>query len=275
MLQFSIPITLPSGKSVRVPELPNKLYLTLIKYCENRDLEGVNNFLIQFLNIPKDLDIIDRLYLLVCYRSIFISDSIIFATDDGKNLTFSLDIILGKIEGIDTNYNENINEGGITVSVGLPTTLYYTDDQSKLTSVIRSIQIKDTIINFSDLSSVECENIIKKIPLRAAIKINDYIARLYRGTKDIILIDSNKEFNIHQYSIDLLSNSTMLFVCSLYSHNLIDYFETLYGYVTKISADPELYNNLSPVETKIMLNIHNKEVEKENKELKKQQQQIL
>ena len=75
MLQFSIPITLPSGRIVRAPELSNRLYLTLIKYCENRDLEGINNFFIQFLNIPTDLDIIDRLYLLVCFRMIFISDS--------------------------------------------------------------------------------------------------------------------------------------------------------------------------------------------------------
>lgn len=274
MLQFSIPITLPSGKIVRVPELPNKLYLTLIKYCENRDLEGINDFFIQFLKIPSDLDIIDRLYLLVCYRTIFISDSIIFTSNDGKNLTFSLDLILSKIEEISKNYNETIIEESIVVNVGLPTTLYYKDNSSKLISVIRSIQIRDTIIDFSKLSFHECDNIIERLPLKVTVKINDYIERVSKNTKDIILIDSNEEFNIYQYSVDLLSNSSMLFVCSLYSHNMIDYFETLYGYVTKISADPEFYNNLSPVETRIMLNIHNKEVEKENKELKKQQQQI-
>jgi len=272
MLQFSIPITLPSGKIVRVPELPNKLYLNLIKYCENRDLEGVNNFFLQFLNIPADLDIIDRLYLLVTYRIIFISDSIIFTSNDGKNLTFGLNIILDKIEDFSRGYNEIIIEDGITVQVGLPTTLFYDNDYNRVSDVIKSIQIKDIIIDFKNLSNDERDNILKKIPLKVVIKVQDYIDRI---TSNIILIDSNEEFNIHQYSVDLLSNSTMLFVCSLYSHNLIDYFETLYGYVTKISADPEFYNNLSPVETRIVLNIHNKEVEKENKELKNQQQQIL
>jgi hypothetical protein len=275
MLQFSIPITLPSGKIVRVPELPNKLYLSLIKYCENRDLEGVNNFFLQFLNIPADLDILDRLYLLVTYRIIFISDSIIFTSNDGKNLTFNLDIILGKIEDFSKGYDEIIVEDGITIQVGLPTTLFYGDEHNRVGDVIKSIQIKDIIIDFKNLSKEERDNILKKIPLKVVIKVQDYIDRITKCTSNMILIDSNEEFNIHQYSVDLLSNSTMLFVCSLYSHNLIDYFETLYGYVTKISADPEFYNNLSPVETRIVLNIHNKEVEKENKELKNQQQQIL
>ena len=274
MLQFSIPITLPSGRIVRAPELSNRLYLPLIKYCENRDLEGINNFFIHFLNIPTDLDIIDRLYLLVCFRMIFISDSIIFTSDDGKNLTFSLELILGKIEEIDRNYNEKIVVDSVTVTVGLPTTLYYEDENGRIKNVIKAIQIKDINIDFNELSDWERDNIIKSLPLKVAIKIQDYIERLSKKVSDIILINGNKEFNIQQYSIDLLSNSPMLFVCSLYSHNLIDYFDTLYGYVTKISADPEFHNSLSPVETRIMLNIHNKEVEKENKELKNQQQQI-
>ena len=274
MLQFSIPITLPSGRIVRAPELSNRLYLTLIKYCENRDLEGINNFFIQFLNIPTDLDIIDRLYLLVCLRMIFISDSIIFTSDDGKNLTFSLELILGKIEEIDRNYNEKIVVDSVTVTVGLPTTLYYEDENDRIKNVIKAVQIKDINIDFNELSDCERDNIIKSLPLKVAIKIQEYIERVSKKVNDIILIDGNEEFNIQRYSIDLLSNSPMLFVCSLYSHNLIDYFETLYGYVTKISADPEFHNSLSPVETRIMLNIHNKEVEKENKELKNQQQQI-
>ena len=91
MLQFSILVKLPSGRSIRVTELTNNLYLTLIKYSENRDLEGLNQFLITLLDIPHDLDIIDRLYLLIYYRMVFISDNIIFTNKENRSLEFNIE----------------------------------------------------------------------------------------------------------------------------------------------------------------------------------------
>ena len=272
MLQFSILVDLPSGKSIRVTELSNKLYLTLIKYCENRDLEGLNRFLIDLLDIPYDLDIIDRLYLLIYYRMIFISGSIIFTSKNYKSLEFNLEIILEKLEKYNQDYNCVVEEKDIKINLGLPTVLYFDDNHNIFNSVIRNIQIKDMYIDFNKLSVKERDNILTLLPSRLATKINNYIDTIRENIGEIVLIDGNEEFDIQQYSVDILSNRTMLFVCSLYSHNLIDYFETIYGYVTKISADSEFYNNLSPIETRIILNIHNTEVEKENKELKKQQQ---
>ena len=271
MLQFSILVNLPSGKSIRVTELSNKLYLTLIKYSENRDLEGLNRFLIELLDIPYDLDIIDRLYLLIYYRMIFISDNIIFTSKNNRSLEFNLEIILGKLEKYNKDYSCVIEEKDIKINLGLPIVLYFDDNYNIFNSVIRNIQIKDTFIDFNKLSVKERDNILTLLPSRLATKINNYIDTIRENIGEIILIDSNEEFDIQQYSVDILSNRTMLFVCSLYSHNLIDYFETIYGYVTKISADSEFYKNLSPVETRIILNIHNTAVEKENKELKKQQ----
>lgn len=271
MLQFSIVVELPSGRSIRVPELSNKLYLTLVKYAENRDLYGLNQFFIELLKIPSDLDIIDRLYLLIYYRMIFVSDSIIFANKINKNLEFKLDLILLKLEKFNKNYSHIIEEGDFKIKLGLPTVLFFSEEDTIFNSVIHTIQFRNKIIDFSSLTIKERDNILERLPGQLAGKINDFIVGLYKDFSDIILIDGNEEFDIQEYSVDILSNRTMLFVCSLYSHNLIDYFETIYGYVTKISADTEFYNNLSPVETRIVLNIHNKEVEKENKELKKQQ----
>ena len=272
MLQFSILVKLPSGRSIRVTELSNKLYLTLIKYSENRDFEGLNRFFIELLDIPPDLDIIDRLYLLIYYRMVFISDNIIFTNKDNRSLEFKLELILEKLENYNIDYSCVIEEKDIKINVGLPTVIYFDDNCDILNSVIRNIQIKDTFIEFNKLTAKERDNILTLLPSRLATKINNYIDTLRKEIGEVILIEGKEEFDIQQYSVDILSNRTMLFVCSLYSHNLIDYFETLYGYVTKISADSGFYKNLSPVETRIILNIHNKAVEKENKELKKQQQ---
>jgi hypothetical protein len=203
---------------------------------------------------------------------VFISDNIIFTNKENRSLEFSVELILEKLEKYNQDYTCVIEEKDIKINLGLPTVMYFDDNYNIFNSVIRNIQIKDTFIDFNKLSVKERDNILTLLPSRLATKINNYIDSLRKNIGEIILIDSNEVFDIQQYSVDILSNRTMLFVCSLYSHNLIDYFETLYGYVTKISADSGFYKDLSPVETRIILNIHNKAVEKENKELKKQQQ---
>jgi hypothetical protein len=202
---------------------------------------------------------------------VFISENIIFTNKENKSLEFSIDLILEKLEKYTQDYSYVIKDKDIKINLGLPTVIYFNESYNIFNSVIRTIQIKDTFIDFSKLSVDERDNILNLLPSRIANKINNYIDSIRRDIGDIILIDSKEEFDIQQYSVDILSNRTMLFVCSLYSHNLIDYFDTMYGYVTKISADSEFYRSLSPVETRIILNIHNKSVEKENKELKNQQ----
>lgn len=273
MLQFTIPVTLPSGRTIRIAELTNKLYLTLIKYSENRDLEGLSNFFLELLSLPTDLDIIDRLYVIVYLRMVFVSDIIIFTNKDNRSLEFNIELILSKIEKIERdNFIKVFTINDITVTLGLPTAIYFKDDTNIINSIIHSIQFKNNFIDFSKLNDTDKDSILMRLPSQVAVKIDNYLHQLKQDLGEIVLIDEIKEFNIEQYSIDILSNRPMLFACSLYSHNLIDYFETLYGYVTKISADPEFYNNLSPVETRVILNIHNKEIERENKELKNQQQ---
>jgi hypothetical protein len=46
----------------------------------------------------------------------------------------------------------------------------------------------------------------------------------------------------------------------------------MYSYIANISQDAEFYNSLSPIETKIIINIRNREIEKQNEELKLQRQ---
>ena len=270
MLAFSIPVNLPSGKVLRVPELTNKVYLAIIKFCENKDLEGLNNLFVEYLNIPSNLDIIDRLYLLIFYRSLFISDVIVFTSNEGRELTFNLDLILAKLENLYTYTTSAITENKYTIDIGLPRTLYFDKTLDLCSNMIHNIAYNEKSIDFTKLNNEEKEDILLAIPQRALVKINAYIKSDLQALREVTLIDTNKAFNVEQYSIDLLSNDSMLFVCILYSHTLLDYFNTLYGYVTKISADPEFYYNLSPVESKIILNIHNKEVERENNELKNQ-----
>ena len=96
---FNVEVVLPSGKSRRINELNNKQYLVIIKFCENKDLFGLSEY---FNNIflDDDLDIVDRFYLLVYARMIFVEESLTFTTKEQRNVDISLNIVLEKLESI-------------------------------------------------------------------------------------------------------------------------------------------------------------------------------
>ena len=271
MLNFSIKIKLPSGSEVRVPELNNKVYLTLVKYCENADYEGFNDTIHNFIKIPANLDILDRFYLLVYYRMIFVDENIHLQGED-KVLDLNLNIILDKINNIYEDFVEIITVNDISLTVGLPTTLYFTSIDDIYNNIIKSINYKNTFTDFTLLNNKDKEFVMSYLPSKVFYSLKQYISKLSNLLTNFILIDEIKEFDIKQHKIDIISNGVIAFLSSIYTTNLFNCYELIYGYLSNISADIDFYNNMSPLETKIIVNIRNKDIEKKNEELKSQQE---
>ena len=86
---FTLELVLPSGKKHRIPELNNKDYLDIIKFCVNKDYRGLSEkFYTTF--ISKDLDIIDAFFTLLYARSVFVSDNF-SGLEFPNNLTIATD----------------------------------------------------------------------------------------------------------------------------------------------------------------------------------------
>ena len=80
-MEFSIEIALPSGKTVRVRELKNSEYLAIIKFAQNKDFVGLGAYFDE-LFIRPDLNIVDRIYLLIYLRMTFIEPDINLSVDN-------------------------------------------------------------------------------------------------------------------------------------------------------------------------------------------------
>jgi len=100
-MPFNVEIKLPSGRACRVEELSNKEYFSIIKYSENKDYIGLSIFF-EERYIESDMHIIDRFYLLIYIRMLFIESSITLNLDE-KAIEINLDTILNDLE---TNYND-------------------------------------------------------------------------------------------------------------------------------------------------------------------------
>ena len=144
-MEFSIEVALPSGKKIRVKELKNSEYLSIIKFTENRDFKGLNDFF-EALYIRPDLNIIDRIYLLLYIRMTSIEPDINI-TVDNKSISISVASMLDKIESSYVDLETTIEVNGIVVTLDLPCISYYETVDDLLIATIKHIQIGNESID--------------------------------------------------------------------------------------------------------------------------------
>tara|TARA_R100000951_G_scaffold97659_1_gene87334 strand:- start:1756 stop:2577 length:822 start_codon:yes stop_codon:yes gene_type:complete len=269
---FNVEVVLPSGKSRRINELNNKQYLVIIKFCENKDFFGLSEYF-NTIFLDDDLDIIDRFYLLVYARMIFIEENLTFTTKEQRNVDVSLNIVLEKLESISYSiFDKTINYDNIDIKLGIPTALYFKDIDDLYTNIIKEIIFDKEAIDFVSLNTEERSSILNKLPVKLFEGLQQYLMDLSSKAFNITLIGENKRLNIQEIKLNLISNGVIEFVSAIFSIDLRSYYDLMYAFYNKILNGSDIFSTMSPMETKIMLNIHNKHIKSQNEELKKQQQ---
>jgi hypothetical protein len=269
---FSVEIKLPSGKRKRIQELNNRQYLTIIKYCENEDYRGLSLFF-DDLYLSKDLDIFDRLYTLIYVRMIFVNESLSFNTKENREVDISLSTVLDKLEQNYTNLNKRVEHDNIVIDLGLPTCSYFETIEDIFNNVIQKITINNESIDFTSLSDIDKKAILDNLPTTIFKKLKAYIDSLSENLLDIEVIESNETLGISEIKLSIIGNGVMQFIAMIYGNNLRSFYEFIYAFYAHITNGSDVFFDISPVESKILLNIHNKRIQDENKELKKQNSQ--
>ena len=122
-MRFNVKIKLPSGKERRVQELSNKDYLTIIKFAENKDYEGLNLFF-EDIVLDPDLNIFDRLYILIYIRMLFVDDMLVISNDE-RQIDVSLVTLLNTLESNYKDLETVFEENGIKVVLDLPSLSFF------------------------------------------------------------------------------------------------------------------------------------------------------
>lgn len=269
-MQFSIKLQLPSGKTVKIEELKNKDYFTILKFCENRDLEGLNELFndLFFKGGMGSLSIIDKFYLLLAVRMLFIDPDITFSDSVGSSIKFSINNILEKIDLLDKDLDIQISEGDFVITLGLPDKLYFRSLGDIYSSVIKTIKFKNNSMIFSELNDIDREEILKHLPNTLFTPINKYITQISSELQNFVIIEKNDQFNIEEINTNIISNEFMGFIMSLFSTGLKNFLELIYIFSNRLSISTETFFNLTPLDSKVLVNIYNKDIEEQNKELK-------
>lgn len=268
---FTLELVLPSGKKHRIPELNNKDYLDIIKFCVNKDYRGLSEkFYTTF--ISKDLDIIDAFFTLLYARSVFVSDNLVFSGEDDININISLDTILNKLLDNDFVTERKISCGDIRITLGSPTGVYFDTIDDLYQSTIRDITINKTKIDFCLLDKDEQDLVLGKLPTEVFLEIQSHITKLSENLEELTLIENNEDFGIPELKVSILGNGIIQFVSSIFNYDLQSFFQTLYNYNHFVSKGSGDFFTLTFSEVMLMISMHAERIKKENEEAKRQQQ---
>jgi len=273
--KFHVKLALPSGKSIDVAELTNCNYLTILKYCENQDLAGLNLFFeeIIFKSSTESYSIIDKFYCLVAIRMIFVGSEISLLNDN-HGISYSVAKILSNLESFEMEQSKLITVHGFKILLGLPNTMYFNNIGEMYTSMIKTICFNNNTINFSSLTKEEQDIILTQLPTIILTRINQFARELSKTLKDCTIIDGNNSFNLTEVKATVLSNEFMNIILSLFSTGLQNFYNTMYTAFTKINIDGSTFQQMSPQEIAILINIYNEEINEQNKAIALQNENI-
>ena len=267
-MEFNVEIVLPSGRKCRIEELTNKAYLAIIKFAQNNDLVGISRFFDE-LFIEPDMNIFDRFYLLIYVRMLFIEGSISLNVED-KQVDVQLSAILDKLETNYVDLETKFEDSGIEITLDLPCISYYEHIDELFIATIKNVRIADSVVEFNTLSTEEQVQVMDNLPASMFQHIEKFIQTIRDNLLDIALIDENKSIGVERISIDLIGNGVMQFISNIYSTDLSSFYKLIYMFQNTIMPGSNLFFELSPIETKVILNEHSKRVKAENDKLQKQ-----
>jgi len=269
-MDFSIEVPLPSGKKVRVRELKNSEYLSIIKFAQNNDFEGVGELFDKFF-IRPDLNIVDRIYLLIYMRMTFIDPDIILSVNN-KSVTVSVASMLDKIESSYVDLETKISIDGIEFTLDLPCITYYDKVEDLITATIKNIQIDNDLIEYSALDDEVRNEILSNLPASVFGQVTKFLNTIQDNLLSVDLIEENKAIGLESTRINLLDNNMLGFICSIYGTDLNGFYTLIYSFQNSIMPGSSFFFDMSPIESRIIVNTHQQRVKDENDRLQKQNQ---
>lgn len=267
-MEFNVEIVLPSGKKVRVRELKNREYLTIVKFCANQDMVGLAKFFDSTF-IDSDLNIIERFYLLLYIRMLFIEPDITLNIEK-RDIKIDIATMLNKIESSYIDLERTVIEGGIEVTLDLPKVSYFENIDDLYISTISTIKAGGEVIDFASITEGERQEITNNLPATIFKHIQDFIETIQNNLLNVALIEENKQLGIEALEVNIVSNGVMAFISTLFNTNLEGFYNLIYSFQNTVLPGSDLFFKLSPIETQIILNAHQKRVAEENKKLQNQ-----
>ena len=270
-MQFKIPFDLPVAKKrAHYTEFNNLHHFNVIKYMSTNDDDIIENMFDDVVNDLTSEDAskmfaIDKFCLLLDIRSVALGDKIEFKTNTQAKASFNLSAILNHIRAIikPAQFSHDVHVGDVILKTSIPRKLQTSNVDDLVHNSIYTIQDGNSVYYFDDMSLVEQQALLASLPADVLNRVLENISKSQEVIKDTFLIKENTNIGIEAFPFGLYDNSLFAFLKSIYSEDLMGFYELQYSLITKLHISYDHFMQMTPNECRVFINIHNKEMKKQ------------
>lgn len=271
---FNFPLILPSGRTIRVPEITNEHLFTIFKFSAAEDVVGFADYIEnEVFKTVKGLNCVEKVYIILYIRILCLGPMIemLGVEESGVAPKISIDLynVIEKIESLPTIEEEIIEQDSFKITLGIPTKINYASPDEVIFSCIRSVTTDETKINFDDLTAEELDSIYNSLPPIFVSKLNDYLVKINNTLGELVFIKNDETLKLKEVKSGIVGNGIIAVILSLFKHDYKSFVEMIYHFINKVGGSYNDFLKLTHQDTQIMLKTYQLEMEKQNDELNK------
>lgn len=268
---FKTQITLPvSKKSCFVKCYNNATNENLQKYLiENHErvIENMFNELIDEHTEGVDvkyLTNLDKFIILCKLRCTSYGNIITLSNGQDAQITIDIEKIIDDINQVPL-YDAYIKIKSTELQISFPLTFVHAQEEA-----YSGLIYKINNDFFVDLSLKHRDLIIAALDKRNLPKMHEFISTNSDALKQVKFISNINQLNIGEVAINPFDSSLFSILKIMYQDNLTSLYQIRYNCLTKLNISCSDYNELVPIETKLLISLFSQELEK--RELLKNEQ---
>ncbi len=271
---FNFPLILPSGRTIRVPEITNEHLFTIFKFSAAEDVVGFADYIEnEIFKTINGLNCIEKVYIILYIRILCLGPMIemLGVEEGGVAPKISIDLynVIEKIESLPTVDEEIVVQDSLKITLGIPTKINYSSPDEVIFSCIKSITTDEATINFDDLTIQELDSIYNSLPPLFVSKLNDFLVKTNDTLGDLVFIKNDEALKLKEIKSGIIGNGIITVILSLFKHDYKSFVEMIYHFINKVGGSYNDFLKLTHQDTQIMLKTYQLEMEKQNDELNK------
>lgn len=202
----------------------------------------------------------DKFNLLLEARIKYIDDIIVF--NNGKNnVTYNLNIWKDILSKNYVDIEKVIKFNNISVTVDYPQELYFETITDIILNCIKTIEINDKIIDYQNLSKIDRQTILEKLPYGIIDEIKDFVGK---HSTSVILLEP--VLDLPEIAINFFDNSAFSVVKTIFSYYAYNDILELIFILSKRLPDSSFLLHSTPRDLTFLSKLYSEEVEKQTAE---------
>lgn len=277
--RFCYDVYVPSAaREIKFYELDNAAYMTILKFIQNNDDDGLCMFLeglIETLCVDyRDCNSFNRLdkycivlsMIMIGVGNVLEYNVTCAETEQEYKIEIKINEIISKINNLDIKPERVSLSNDGEVSISCPRSL-----SSRFASIISSVKFGNKTYDVSTMNEEQLDTIISTLPYNVFDEIKQQYRVVHEQCDKIVYYTYKspyvKDAKETEYRFNLFDNSFFDFIKLLLNEDLLNYYKVFYSITTKFKFDMQYVQSITPSETKMYMSFIREDIKRKQDQI--------